>query len=94
MVTMFVRHQVNDYKNWKRVYDDIASVRKNMGVTGAGVYRDTDDSAFVIVTHQFKNMDAAAAFAHSDDLKSAMAKAGVAGQPEFWFGEAIEQTAF
>jgi quinol monooxygenase YgiN len=94
MATMFVRHQVNDYANWKRVYDGIASVRKEKGVTGASVYRDANDPNTIVVTHQFKDLNAAMAFAHSEDLKSAMAKAGVNGAPEFWFTEDIEHTSF
>ncbi len=94
MVTMFVKHKVNDYNNWKQVYDSIASVRQNLGVTGASVLRDTQDPSTLIVTHNFASANAAAAFAHSDELKTAMGKAGVAGPPEFWFGEEIEHTAF
>ncbi|MEJ2560391.1 MAG: antibiotic biosynthesis monooxygenase [Anaerolineae bacterium] len=94
MATMFVRHTVNDYGNWKRVYDQFASTRKEKGVTGASVHRDPKDPNTIIVTHQFKNMNAATAFANSEDLKSTMADAGVAGPPEIWFGEDIEQTAY
>jgi quinol monooxygenase YgiN len=94
MVTLFVRHKVNGYKQWKDVYDQFASVRQQKGVTGAGVYRDRTDPAFVIITHQFDDLDAANAFVNSEALKSAMANAGVAGPPEFWFGESVEQTAY
>jgi quinol monooxygenase YgiN len=94
MATMFARHKVSDYGNWKRVYDQLASVRKERGVTGASVHRDPKDPNTIIVTHQFKDMNAATAFANSEDLKSAMADAGVAGPPEFWFGEDIERTPY
>lgn len=92
MATMFVRHKVSDYGNWKRVYDEFASVRKEKGVTGASVLRDANDPNIIIVTHQFKDMNAATAFANSEELKSAMANAGVVGPPEIWFGEDIEHT--
>jgi quinol monooxygenase YgiN len=94
MVTMFVRHTVSDYNSWKRVYDEFASVRKERGVTGASVHRDPNDRNVIMVTHRFKDMNAATAFANSEDLKSAMADAGVSGAPEFWFGEDIEQTPY
>jgi quinol monooxygenase YgiN len=94
MTTMFARHKVEDYNNWKRVYDEISNVRKEKGVTAAHVYRDTKDPNTIIVTHQFKNENAATGFANSDDLKSAMHKAGVQGQPEFWFGEDLENTPY
>lgn len=92
--TMFVRHKVNNYENWKRVYDKFASVRKEKGVTGASVHRDANDRNVLMITHQFKDMNTASAFANSEDLKSAMADAGVAGPPEIWFTEDIEQTPY
>jgi quinol monooxygenase YgiN len=94
MVTMFVRHTVEDYGNWKRIYDGLAPVRKRMGVTSAAVYRDAHDANTTTVTHQFKDMETATAFAHSDELKSAMALAGVSGPPEIWFTQDIETTAY
>jgi hypothetical protein len=94
MVTLFAKHTVKDYSNWKQVYDSIASIRKNMGVTGASVLRDSQNANLLTVTHQFNDLSTAAAFAHSDDLKTAMGKAGVEGAPELWIAEQIEQTAF
>jgi quinol monooxygenase YgiN len=93
MVTMFARHKVNDYGTWKSAYDQFAATRQKKGVTGASVHRDVEDPSIIIVTHQFKDLGAARAFASSEDLKSTMAKAGVAGPPEFWFAEDIEHTS-
>ena len=92
MVTMFAKHKVGDYGQWKRVYDEVQPLRKENGVTGASVYRDPSDPNLIIITHQFKDLNAATSFANSEDLKSAMAKAGVIGAPEFWFGKDIEST--
>lgn len=94
MASMFVRHKVNDHNQWKRAYDDFASVRKQSGVTSASVYRDLDDPNTIIVTHQFPNMSAALDFANSDDLQSAMEQAGVNGRPEIWFGDDVEHTTY
>ena len=94
MVTMFAKHKVNDYGKWKSVYDDFASVRKEGGVTGASVHRDADDPNVITITHQFNDLNAATAFAGSEDLKSAMMKAGVAGPPDIWFTEDVEQTSY
>jgi quinol monooxygenase YgiN len=87
MTTLFVRHKVTDYANWKRAYDAFDATRKKHGVTGESVYRDADDSSTVIVTHTFKDISTAKAFFGSDVLRSAMEQAGVAGPPEIWFGE-------
>jgi len=94
MATMFARHKVNDYGIWKRVYDEFASVRQENGVTGASVHRDASDPNTIIITHQFNDVDAAMAFANSEELKSAMGKAGVAGPPEIWFSEDVEKTPY
>ena len=94
MTTLFVRHQVNDFAQWKNVYDKFAANRQAMGVTGASVHRDTSDPSIIIVTHQFQDLGTAQSFAGSNDLKSAMANAGVAGRPEMWFTEDIEQSDY
>jgi quinol monooxygenase YgiN len=91
---MFAKHQVEDYNNWKKVYDDIAPFRKESGVTAASVHHDSNDPNIVIITHQFRDINAAKRFADSEDLKSAMKKAGVNSQPEFWFAEDIEKTSY
>jgi quinol monooxygenase YgiN len=87
MTTMFVRHKVADYAKWRRVYDEFDATRKRLGVTGDRVYRDADDPSGVTVTHNFKDISTAKAFVSSEDLRSAMERAGVAGPPEIWFGE-------
>ena len=94
MATMFAKHKVNDCGTWKRAYDEFESMRKEKGVTGASVHRDANDPDVITVTHQFKDVNAAMAFAGSEELKSAMMKAGVAGPPEIWFTEDVEQTAY
>jgi len=94
MTTMIVRHTVNNYEQWKKVYDDFAPTRKEMGVIGANVHRDASDPNTLIVTHVFNDLDTATSFAESENLKSAMANSGIAGRPEIWFAEDIEQTPF
>jgi quinol monooxygenase YgiN len=87
---MFAKHTVNDFNVWKRAYDEFAPFRDEMGVTGASVYRDASDPNTVTITHTFNNLDAATAFASSDNLKSAMMDAGVVGPPDIWFTEDVK----
>ena len=92
--TMFVKHKVKDYKTWKSAYDGLGTVRKQSGVTTASVHRDAKDPNVIIVTHQFKDLNAATGFANSEELKSAMVNAGIGGSPEFWFSEDVERTPY
>lgn len=87
MTTAFVRHTVADYAKWRRMYDELDAMRTRLGVTGASVYRDADDSNTVIVTHNFKDTSTAKAFANSQELRSAIERSGVTGAPQIWFGE-------
>ena len=84
MATLFVRQTVADYKTWRKVYDDFASVRTSLGVTAAAVYQATDNPNDITVTHDFATAEGAQSFAKSPELKKAMQKAGVVGAPTIW----------
>ena len=85
MATLFVRHPVADYAEWRRVYDSIGAIQKAGGVVADSVYQSVDDPNDVTVTHDFATIEAARAFVLSPDLKAAMEKAGVCGPPAIWF---------
>jgi len=94
MVTLFAKHAVNDYSTWKRGYDGLGPTRQAMGVSSASVHRDPNDANMITITHEFKDFNAAVAFANSAELQSAMMNAGVVGRPEIWFAEDVEHTPF
>ena len=80
--TLVVRHQVNDYAAWKPVYDSLEGLRSQHGCTGARVLQHADNSNDVLVTHDFPTAEQAAGFADDPELKTGMARAGVAGPPQ------------
>jgi len=83
-VRMYVRHEVTDYAAWRKVYNGFDVTRRKMGVTAQAVYRSVDNPNEVTVTHDFRSVDKAKAFAASTALKSTMEKAGVK-DTEIWF---------
>lgn len=85
MTRMFVRHRVNDYAAWRKVYDEFTPTRVRMGVKDHAVYQAADDANAITVWHDFDTLEAARAFANSDELREAMGRAGVAGEPDIWF---------
>ena len=85
MIRIFIRHTVADYAAWRSVYDDFDATRRSMGVTGAEVYQALDDPNDVTVWHDIASRAQAEAFAGSSQLRDAMGRAGVQGQPVVWF---------
>jgi quinol monooxygenase YgiN len=80
-----MRHPVNDFSRWKKVYEEFEPTRKEMGVKAHGVYQALDDSNDVTVWHDFEDIERARSFVEAPRLKEAMSEAGVAGVPTTWF---------
>ena len=85
MVRLFVRINVADYEAWREVYDEFYAERSAMGVLGAAAFQLVDDPNDVTVWHDFETAEVASAFVSSDALRNVMQRAGVQGEPEFWF---------
>ena len=86
MVRIFLKHKVSNYTTWRKGYDAFEPTRIKLSARGHAVYRDVDDGNDVTVWHDFNNLEAAKAFANSNELKTAMKDAGVIGAPVVWFG--------
>ncbi len=68
-VTAVVRHKGADYNAWRPVYDGLAGLQSQGGVTAESVHRLIGDGNDVLVIHQFDNADTAEAFFASHDLR-------------------------
>jgi hypothetical protein len=84
MVTLFVRHDVEDYDTWRKAYDDFAPTQEAGGVRAKGEYANVDAPNDITVWHRFDDRAAAEAFTNSPELHDAMQHAGVVGQPQIW----------
>jgi hypothetical protein len=87
MTTLFVRHQAADYAAWRQAYDAFQPKARTLGVLADAVYQTADDPNEVTVTHDFATLEAARAFAGSQELRSTMHDAGVVGAPTIWFAQ-------
>jgi hypothetical protein len=85
MVRLFIRHSVDDYEAWRKVYDEFDAQRRPMGVTDDAVFQAIDNPNEVTLWHDFSSAEAARAFTSSEELKGAMQRAGVQGEPQVWF---------
>ncbi|MET1155025.1 DUF3764 family protein [Arthrobacter sp.] len=87
MAISLILHRVADYDAWRKVYDSVADMQKEGGVTQASVHRMADDPDNVLVIHQFDSVETAKAFFARAELKDAMQRGGVQGEPRIEFFE-------
>jgi hypothetical protein len=80
-VTAVVQHHVADYEAWRKAYDGFGDIQQAGGVTSQSVYRSADDPNNVLVMHGFATMADAEKFLAGDEVRDAMQRAGVQGQP-------------
>ena len=81
MTIAFVLHRVADYDAWRKVYDSVGDMQKDGGVTQESVHRMVDDPNNVLVIHHFNNVETARSFFGRDDLREALQRSGVQGEP-------------
>jgi hypothetical protein len=91
---MFIKQRVADYAKWKAAFDEHETMRRAGGVTAHSVQRQPDDPNVVIVALRVSDMSKAKQFAGSEDLKAAMARAGVQGTPEIWIADEVEEKRY
>jgi quinol monooxygenase YgiN len=85
MATLFVHHKVKDYTEWRKVFDDLTSMRTGHGCTGHKVYQSPSDPNEITILTEWKTIDNAKEYATSEDLKEGMKDAGVISQPDVAF---------
>ena len=79
--TLAIRHHVRDYTAWRKVYDEVESLRAQHGCTAARVMRLPDDDNELFITHDFPTAGQAGSFTHDPGLREAMERGGVEGAP-------------
>ena len=85
MVSMLIQHKIKDYAEWKKVFDSNINLRTSSGELSAQVYRDASDPNSITTINKWNSMENAKKFVHSPELKAAMEKSGVVGQPNVSF---------
>ena len=90
MPCLLIRHTVQDYSDWKAVFDEQTDVRRANGSQGGRLFRSTE-SGEVLVLLEWDDLERARLFADSDDLREAMTRAGVTDRPDIWFLEDVER---
>jgi hypothetical protein len=84
-----VNHKVNDFAQWKKVYDEFESTREQFGIKEHYALQSADDPNHVLVVGQGE-LSAIKEFLHSEDLKQGMQHAGVSSEPQVFIGDNIK----
>ena len=85
MYNMLVHHQVKNFAEWKKVFDSVVDLRKRSGELSANIYRSESDPNDITAIFKWDSLANAHKYAQSPELKAAMEKAGVEGQPSIFF---------
>ncbi|MGA2676268.1 MAG: cyclase [Methanobacterium sp.] len=72
MTYVLVIHEVEEYKNWKPVYDEDGATQKDKDSKGAFVFRNANDPHQLVVITEWEDMEEAKNFAESEDLITTM----------------------
>ena len=80
-----IHHKVQDYTKWRVGYDAHETSRRSAGITNGRVFCNAEDPNDVVVLQDVADVAKARTWVASEDLKSAMQKAGVVGSPTIRF---------
>jgi hypothetical protein len=80
-----IHHKVKDYATWRKGYDEHEKSRLTAGVTNGRVFRSIEDPNDIVVFQDVADVPKARAWLAGEELKTAMQKAGVIGEPSVRF---------
>ena len=81
MSATIIQQKVKDYATWKKQFDSLKDIRKTSGVLSDQIYRDARDPNRVMIVLRWDSITHAEKYFSSTELKSALVKGGVEGQP-------------
>jgi hypothetical protein len=82
MPYLLIHHKVENFDTWKSAYDAHQGARDKFGLTELHLLRNAADRNDVVILFQAEDLERTRVFASSNDLRTAMEKAGVVGVPE------------
>ena len=82
MITVVITHEVKNYSEWRKGYDEDEVNREKAGFKTTGEYQSVKNPNLVTVIGESPSEEAITNFMSNPDLKAAMEKAGVIGMPD------------
>jgi len=85
MIYVLIRHKVQDFASWKKIFDQHSATRKKFGSLGGKLFQTIDDPNEVVLLLKGNDLQRVRDFMASVHLKKTMGEAGVLGMPEVAF---------
>jgi hypothetical protein len=82
MTTVIVTHEVKNYSDWKKVYDEDEENRSKSGMKITGLYQSVDNPNMVTVVGEAPSAEAVNQFMSNPELRATMERGGVLGMPD------------
>ena len=81
MSKLVVELRIGDYAKWRSVFDKNKPLRDAAGFKNIRIYRNADDVSDVVLLGEISDMRKLRKALTTPELRTAMQKAGVVGQP-------------
>jgi uncharacterized protein (DUF1330 family) len=75
--TLLIRYRIEDFKRYKRVFDDFGANRREHGAIRHRLLRTSDDHQEMVVVIEFPSSEMARAFLDDSRRTSALVEAGI-----------------
>jgi quinol monooxygenase YgiN len=82
MAHLLIRFNVQDYAQWRAVFDEVLYLRQQFGCRGGHVFYNPENSNEVTVLLHWDSVEAATAYGSSAELREAQQRAGIIGKPD------------
>ncbi len=93
MPILLVRHRVQDYDTWRRVFQDEAETRRANGSRQERQLRNASNPSEVWLLLEWDDLFRAQLYASSEDMRAALVRAGVIDHPDYWYLEDTDPDA-
>jgi quinol monooxygenase YgiN len=81
MYSSIIQVAVQDFDQWREVFDQALDFRRSMGCIGERVFQDLNDPHKLLIILDWESSEDAQAHAQSPELRQNMQRAGVMGAP-------------
>jgi hypothetical protein len=80
-----VRHKVNDYHEWKRLFDAHGDAQRRAGLKIEKILQNMYEPNEVFLFFEVTDLAKARGFVYSEDVPDAQARSGVVDKPDIYF---------